>query len=71
LTIGLGFIVTEEEYDDNLYEAVGKRRAKRLGRSLRLTTEIFGAALYNLDSASSIRISPPATVWRSLDAPPH
>ena len=48
LTIGLGFIVTEEEYDDNLYEAVGKRRAKRLGRSLRLTTEIFGAALYNL-----------------------
>ena len=48
LTIGLGFIVTREEYDDNLYDMVGKRRAKRLGRSMRQTTEVFGAALYNL-----------------------
>ena len=48
LTIGLGFIVTREEYEDNLYESVGKRRAKRLGRIMRVTTEVFGAAFYNL-----------------------
>ncbi len=48
LTIGLGFIVTRNEYDDNLYEQVGKRRGKRLGRSMRQTTEVFAAALYNL-----------------------
>ncbi len=48
LVVGLGFIITFEEYDDNLYDAVGKRRSKRLGRSMRQTTEVFGAGLYNL-----------------------
>lgn len=48
LTIALGFIVTEEEYEDNLYESVGKRRAKRLGIAMRRTTEVFGAGIYNL-----------------------
>lgn len=53
LTIGLGFIVTQEEYEDNLYDQVGKRRAKRLGRSIRATTEVFGAAIYNLGFGTS------------------
>ena len=53
LTIALGFIVTREEYEDNLYDQVGKRRAKRLGRSIQSTTEIFGASTYNLGFGTS------------------
>lgn len=48
LTIGLGFIVTKEEYEDNLYDSVGKGRSRRLAYSMRATTEVFAAALYNL-----------------------
>jgi hypothetical protein len=53
LTIGLGFIVTRNEYDDNLYDAVGKRRSKRLARSMRQTTEVFAAAQFNLGFGTS------------------
>ena len=43
----LGFIVTREELDDNLYEKVGKRRAKALAFSFRQTKENVGANVYN------------------------
>ena len=43
----LGFIVTREEIDDNLYEVVGKRRAQALAFSMRQTKETIGANIYN------------------------
>jgi len=44
---GLGFIVTMEEMEDNLYEVVAKRRAPRLAFSMRQTKEWVCANVYN------------------------
>ncbi len=43
----LGYIVTYEELQDNLYEVVGKRRSQALAFSMRQTTENVGANVYN------------------------
>lgn len=43
----LGYIVTREELDDNLYEIVSKRRIRGLAFSMRQTKEIVGANIYN------------------------
>jgi hypothetical protein len=44
---GMGFIVTREEMDDNLYLKRGVGRAKKLARSFRLTKETVAANVYN------------------------
>ena len=44
---GLGYIVTEEELEDNLYEQVSRKRIKRLSFSMRQTKEIVGANVLN------------------------
>ena len=46
-TMSLGFIVTEEEFDDNLYEKVASSRTKALAFSFRTTKEIIGANVLN------------------------
>jgi len=43
----LGFVVTKEVFDDDLYDVVGKRNAKSLAFSMRQTKEIVGANVYN------------------------
>lgn len=43
----LGYIVTREELDDNLYEMVSKRRIRGLAFSMRQTKEIVGANVLN------------------------
>jgi hypothetical protein len=43
----LGYIVTQEEMEDNLYEAVSKKRIKRLAFSARQTKENIVANVYN------------------------
>ena len=43
----LGYIVTKEELDDNLYEQVSRRRAAALAMSFRQTKENIGANIYN------------------------
>jgi len=43
----LGFIVTREEIDDNLYEKVGKTRSQALAFSMRQTKEVIAAQVYN------------------------
>ena len=43
----LGYIVTFEELRDDLYEVVGKRRAKQNSFSMRQTKENVGANVYN------------------------
>lgn len=44
---GLGYIVTEEEIDDNQYQEVSEFRAKALGWSMRQTKEIVAANVLN------------------------
>ena len=43
----LGFIVTREAFDDDLYDVVGQRRAQSLAFSMRQTKEVVGANVYN------------------------
>jgi hypothetical protein len=43
----LGFVVTREAYEDNLYAQVGSRKARGLAFSMRQTKEIVGANVYN------------------------
>lgn len=50
---GLGYIVTREERDDNLYEIVSKRRIRGLAFSMRQTKEIVGANVLNRGFNSS------------------
>ena len=44
---GLGWICTEEEYEDSQYPVVSKRRTSALAFSMRQTEEIVGANVYN------------------------
>src|SRR5689334_6207845 len=50
---GLGYAVTEEEMEDNLYEIVSKRRIKRLAFSMRQTKETVSANVLNRAFSSS------------------
>lgn len=44
---GLGYVVTREEQEDNLYEKVSKRRIKALAFSIRQTEETVAANILN------------------------
>ncbi|KKN49424.1 hypothetical protein LCGC14_0643140 [marine sediment metagenome] len=50
---GIGYIVTEEELDDNLYEVVSMRRSEAAAFSLRQTEETVCANVYNRGFNSS------------------
>lgn len=43
----LGFIVTREAMDDDLYNVVAQKRAQGLAFSMRQTKEVVGASVYN------------------------
>lgn len=47
LVYALGFVVTREIYEDDLYDVVGKRRSEALAFSMRQTKEIVSANVYN------------------------
>ncbi len=44
---GLGFIITKEMVEDDLYDVVGERKAQGLAFSMRQTKEIIGANILN------------------------
>lgn len=46
-TIALGYQITEEAMEDNLYAKVAKRGVKELGLALNRTKEIKGASIFN------------------------
>ena len=46
-TYGMGYIVTEEEIEDNLYKSVAEGRAQALGFSMRQTREVVHALTFN------------------------
>jgi hypothetical protein len=50
---GLGYIVTEEELEDNLYTAVSRSRSKALSMSMRTTQEIIHANILNRATSGS------------------
>jgi hypothetical protein len=47
IAYGLGYIVTKEELDDNLYEQVSRKRSGALAQSFRQTKENVAANIYN------------------------
>lgn len=47
VTYGLGFIITREMVEDDLYDIVGQKRAKALAFSMRQTKETVAANVYN------------------------
>lgn len=47
VTYALGFIITKEMMEDDLYDIVGERRSKALAFSMRQTKEIVAANVYN------------------------
>lgn len=46
-TYGMGFVVTREMYEDNMYNEVSFRNAKNLAFSVATTLNTLGAAVYN------------------------
>lgn len=44
---GLGFVITREMFEDDLYDVVGERRARGLAFSMRQGKEVVGANVYN------------------------
>lgn len=49
----LGFIITREMMEDDLYDVVGQRKAQGLAFSVRQTKEVIGANVYNRAFSSS------------------
>lgn len=47
VTYALGFIITQEMMEDDLYDVVGERRSKALAFSMRQTKETVAANVYN------------------------
>jgi phage major head subunit gpT-like protein len=47
VTYGLGFIITQEMYEDDQYDIVGERRGRGLAFSMRQTKEIVAANVLN------------------------
>jgi len=47
IVYGLGFIVTQEAFDDDLYDVIAEKRARGLAFSMRQTKEVVGANVYN------------------------
>ena len=46
-TIAIGFAVTKEAFDDDLYSNIAKAKAQELGRSMADTKQVKGAAVFN------------------------
>jgi len=46
-TIAIGFSITEEAFEDNLYDSLGKRYTKALARSMAHTKQVKGASILN------------------------
>jgi len=55
-TIGLGFIITKEAMEDNLYKSAFPKQAQALRRSMEQTKEIRGAAVLNNGFSSSFAV---------------
>ncbi len=46
-TVAIGFSVTKEAFDDDLYDNIAKMKAQELGRAMADTKQVKAAAIYN------------------------
>ena len=46
-TIAIGFSVTKEAFDDDLYDNIARAKAQELGRAMADTKQVKGAAIFN------------------------
>ncbi len=46
-TVAIGFAVTKEAFDDDLYSNIAKAKAQELGRSMADTKQVLAAAVFN------------------------
>ena len=53
-TIAMGFSITEEAMEDNLYDSLSARYTKSLARAMAYTKEVKGAAVLNNGFSSSV-----------------
>jgi hypothetical protein len=53
-TIAMGFSITEEAIEDNLYDSLSSRYTKALARAMAYTKEIKGAAILNNGFSSAV-----------------
>lgn len=53
-TIALGFSITEEAIEDNLYDSLSKRYTKSLARAMAYTKQVKGASILNSAFATSL-----------------
>lgn len=69
ITYALGYIVTWEEEQDNLYKQVAQRRTKNLAFSMRQTKENIAANGYNLAFDATNQPGGDAVAWCSASHP--
>ena len=65
VTYALGFIVTREAFEDDLYDVVAKKKAQSLAFSMRQTKEIVGANVFNRAFNTSYRLGDGSTLIAS------
>jgi hypothetical protein len=65
-TIGLGFIITKEAMEDNLYKSAFPKQAQALRRSMEQTKEIRGAAVLNNGFSSSFAVGDGQALFSTL-----
>jgi hypothetical protein len=56
ITVALAFAITEEAFEDNLYDTFSKIRAKALGRSMANTKQVIGANVFNNGFSTSFNL---------------
>jgi len=54
-TIAMGFAITQEAIEDNLYDSLSARYTKALARGMAYTKEVKGAAVLNLGFDSNVK----------------
>ena len=47
INVGLGFVITQEAFEDDQYNLMGQLRARSLAKSIRITKETIGANVLN------------------------
>jgi len=52
-TVAIGFAVTKEAFDDDLYDNIARAKAQELGRSMADTKQVKAAALFNRGFSAS------------------
>src|SRR6516225_2832494 len=76
-TISIGFAITEEAFEDNLYDSLSKRYTKALARSMAHTKQLKGASVLNNafnssypggDGVSLCNVSHPLVLGGALNA---